>query len=88
MKVFGLMYQEANKMDAASYRELLDIAAVPSQPLNYYKQLRARYNSMIFPGPKELPPRPPSMYLKSDSPDRKDIVLSIFRAAKRGMGYG
>lgn len=75
-------------MDAAQHRELLDIAAVPSQSLDYYKHLRAQYNSILFPGPKKLPVAPPDMHLSSDSPDRKDIVLGLFRAAKRGMGYG
>lgn len=75
-------------MEARHYRELLDIASVPSQPIVYYKSLRARYNSMIHPGPKQLPPEPPQMHLQADAPDRKSIVLGIFRAAKRGMGYG
>lgn len=88
MKTFNLFYQEANRMEAAQYRDLLDIAVSSSQPLQYYKTLRHKYNSMIFKDGPKLPEAPPSMHLGSSSTDRKDIVLGIFRAAKRGMGYG
>lgn len=88
IKVFTLLYAEANRLEAIQYREFLDISVTSSQPLDYYKSLRHRYNGMIFKGPKQLPPVPPSMILSSSSPDRKDIVLGLFRAAKRGMGYG
>lgn len=88
IKAFNQLYKEACKIDALEHRELLDIAAVPSYSIEYYKELRAKYNRMIFPGPKKLPEKPAAMYLPSSSPDRKDIVLGLFRAVKRGMGYG
>src|SRR5271166_2936676 len=81
MKVFNLMYAEANRIEATQYRELLDISMAPSMKIEYYKELRSRYNGMIFKGAKQLPPTPPSMVLNSSSPDRKDIVLGLFRAA-------
>lgn len=88
MKVFSPLYREASKMDALHYREMLDITMAGQSQFKVYKDMRARYNSMIYKGELHVPPTPPAMYLDSSSPDRKQIVMGIFRSAKRGMGYG
>lgn len=75
-------------MEARQYREQLDMAIVPSMKLVYYKQLRARYNQMIDPRPVVLPPKPPDYYIQADSPECRDLMFSIFNAAKRGGGRG
>lgn len=75
-------------MEARQYREQLDIAIVPSMKLEYYRQLRSKYNRMINPKPASLPPKPPDYYIKADSKECKDLMFSIFKAAKRGSGYG
>lgn len=75
-------------MEAAQFRELLDIAIVPSMKLEYYKALRARYNDLIYQNSAGLPPKPPAMYLDSGSPEGRKVIMGAFRAMKRGLGYG
>jgi hypothetical protein len=82
------MYREGMKMEARQYREHLDLAIVPAMKLEYYRQLRARYNRMIDPKPVVLPPKPPDYYIKADSQECKDLIFGIFNAAKRSSGRG
>lgn len=75
-------------MEAMQYREQLDIAAVPMMKLEYYRQLRHRYNVMIDPTPMQLPARPPDYYINANSQEAKDLIFNVFRKAKRGYGHG
>jgi hypothetical protein len=98
-----VFYYEGLRMEAGSYRELLDISAVPMQPLKYYEFLRAKYNAVIEPKIKELPSTP-SLPKHSDTfndtdiltnqnvglsgEEMKDHLFSIFYNLKRSQGYG
>lgn len=88
IRAFFKFYEEAISMEAAQYRENLDIAIVPAMKLSYYKFLREKYNSLIFRNPSSLPPKPPDMHIDAASSDAKDVMMGLFRSMKRGMGYG
>lgn len=75
-------------MEAAQFRELLDISVVPSMKIEYYKAMRSKYNHLIHKLDPKLPPKPPEMYLPADGIEAREALMSIFRSVKRGMGYG
>lgn len=75
-------------MEAAQYKELLDIAVSPAMKFEYYEFQRAKYKKVISQVEPQVPPPPPDFGLKADSVEAKEAVMSIFRSVKRGMGYG
>lgn len=74
-------------MEAAQFRERLDIAIVPSMKLDYYKILRSKYNQVIHQEKPQLPEAPPDMSLDAAGPEAKEAIMGVFRSLKRGMGY-
>jgi|KBSMisStaDraftv2_1062788.scaffolds.fasta_scaffold00494_36 hypothetical protein len=89
MKAFGKMHKEATKMEAAQFRETLDISMASKSSFQYYKELRSRYNAIIYQDkPNRLPPQPPSMHLDAAGPDAQLIMRSVFGSFKRTLGYG
>ncbi len=75
-------------MEAIHYRELLDISIVPKMKLEYYQELRMKYDGYISDTPPKLPEKPADMCIKAGSPEAKDIIFNLFRSAKRGFGHG
>ncbi len=75
-------------MEAAQYRESLDISMASAMKIDYYKFLRARYNALIIQKEKQLPPKPPEMYLDPATENGKNVIMDIFRSLKRSSGYG
>lgn len=75
-------------MEAAQYREKLDIAAVPMMRIEYYKYLRSRYNQLISQKEPTLPERPPEMLIQADSKEARDLLMGAMRSLKRSFGYG
>ena len=75
-------------MEAAQFRERLDIAVTPKMQFEYYKYMRAKYNSMIHPEGQKIPERPSAMVLDAASNDTREVMLGAFRSLKRGLGYG
>lgn len=88
IKVFFKMYDEAIRMEAAQFRENLDIAMVPTMKFKYYTFMRERYNSIIFKNKRKLPPKPPDMHIDAGSQDAQNVMRGVFGSLKRGMGYG
>jgi hypothetical protein len=88
IRAFFAFYRQAIKMEAAQHRERLDISMSSVMKLDYYKMLRARYNSLILQKEKELPPKPPEMYLDPATETGKTVIMDIFKALKRSAGYG
>lgn len=88
IRAFFKMYQEAIHMEAAQYREQLDIAIVPAMKFSYYKEMRSKYNSLISRSPKIIPKKPPDMHIDAASPDARNVMMGVFSALKRGLGYG
>lgn len=75
-------------MEAAEYRELLDIAMAPEMKgLTYYRSMRNRYNEIISQKKDHIPEKPPEMYMAAESSEARRAVMSVFRSMKRGMGY-
>lgn len=57
----------------------------PHADFKYYEEKRNNYNRMIYPDFSMMPKeKPPGAYLKLDSEEGKDVMLSVFRAAARG----
>ena len=88
MRAFLKLYHEGVIIEAVQFRELLDIAMVPHCKFPVYKEMRAKYNSIISRNVKTLPPRPPDMSMDIGSQDAQNVMRSVFGAMKRGMGYG
>ncbi len=85
--MFFTLYQEGVKREASHFRELLDISAVPKMNLEYYKELRNRYNKYIYKNKPKLPTKPSDMMIDAASDEAREVVFSLFRGMKRGMGY-
>lgn len=75
-------------MEAKQYRELLKISAVPMMKLEYYQYHLQRYESLITPTAKELPPPAPGPVLSADSAEAKVVLMDVFTTLKRSLGYG
>lgn len=88
LRAFFSFYKEAVKIDAAQYRENLDIAMAPQMQFVYYKKLRAHYNQVITQNAPRLPETPPTGYIDAGSDDARDVIFGVFRALKRSHGYG
>lgn len=88
IKVFFEFYNHGIKMEAAQYREELYIAMIPSMKFECFQRQEQKYNSLISPKVKMLPPRPTSMHIEAGSDDARDVLMGVMRSLKRGMGYG
>jgi len=88
IRAFLIMHSEAMHMEAAQYRELLDISIVPSMKFSYYKFMRDKYNSLISRTPKVIPPKPSDMHIDAASTDARDVMMGVMRSLKRSLGYG
>lgn len=88
IRTFFALYSQAVKMEARQYRELLDIQVTSIMHLDYYNALRERYQTMIFPERKNLPPPAPGPALQAGSEDAKNILSELMAKVKHGMGIG
>lgn len=88
MRAFLKMHTEAMIMEAAQFREQLDIAVTPSMKFQYYKDMRAKYNSIISRIAKIIPKKPVDMSLDIGSLEAQNLMRSVFGTMKRGIGYG
>lgn len=82
-----MMFEEGTKIDAAQWRERLDISFTSRMELKWFHERRRYYDRMIDPSPPKLPPPPPAYYIKAESKEARDMIFSVFRSVKRGTGH-
>jgi hypothetical protein len=88
IRAFYEFYYQATKMEALEFREHLDISMASTRNELYYKFLHEKYDRIIYDKIAKLPEKPPSMCLDAASEDAKNVIFGVFRALKRGSGYG
>lgn len=75
-------------MEAIQFRETLDITMAPSMKFEYYKDLRNKYNKLIFRSMPKKPELAPDIRLDAAGVEAKEAMMGVFRSLKKGMGYG
>jgi hypothetical protein len=89
VKTFFAMYREGVKMEARRFSELADISLVAdNMQISYYMQLKERYDRIINPEKKQLPPEAPGPALDAGGEDGKMLMMSVARGLKKRLGYG
>lgn len=88
VRTFFALYNEGVRMETRQYRELLRISAVPMMKLEYYNYHMDRYQAMIDPKVKELPPPARGPVIDAGSKEAKVLIMNVFASLKRNLGYG
>lgn len=88
IRVFFIFFQEASRLEAIHFRELLDIAYSPAMQYKYYEYMRKKYDGMIYPDKPKVPEKPVDMRIQADSEEAKDLLMGVMRSLKRSAGYG
>lgn len=75
-------------MEAAQYREQLDIVMMPGMQWQCYQRQRSKYDYLIAQARRELPEKPPSGHIDAASEEARDLLMGVMRSLKRSAGYG
>lgn len=56
--------------------------------IEYFNFHAEKYEAIINPKAKDLPPPAPGPALQADSPETKVVMMGLFSAMKKNAGYG
>ena len=88
LKSLFAFYREGAKIQAREYKELLSIQAVSVLKNEYFHLMMDRYNAILFPDSKKLPPKPSGAVVEAGTPESHELMRGLAISMRKSLGYG